>query len=339
MRGGLPAGTSRLTPRGRLLLVGTAALMLLIVASRCPGGTSGSSATPGPTPSRARTQRAGPIPTPSPSATAPRGSTPVDPATFAPGSCIAYPPTSGNRHQTVFLDAGHGGPDPGAEGITQGGTSINERETTLPAELDAVPMLQALGYRVVVSRTTDSAVARLGPGDMSGGLLSVQGDHNDTAARAICADRANADVLVSIHFNSAPSASAAGMLTAYDNARPFAAQNLALATLLQHDVLAAINAHGAGVPDDGVVTDDFDGGNALSAAAAAYGHLLILGPAQPGYFDTPSTMPGALIEPLFLTDPFEGSIAASTAGQHAIASGITQALDAFLNPPATPPAP
>ena len=37
----------------------------------------------------------------------------IDPAYFSPGACVAFPPTMGNRHLTVFLDAGHGGPDPG----------------------------------------------------------------------------------------------------------------------------------------------------------------------------------------------------------------------------------
>lgn len=51
------------------------------------------------------------------------------------------------------------------------------------------------------------------------------------------------------------------------------------------------------------------------------------------YFSTPSEMPGALIEPLFITDPFEGSIADSQAGQHAIALGLDQAVQQYLAPP------
>ena len=44
---------------------------------------------------------------------------------------------------------------------------------------------------------------------------------------------------------------------------------------------------------------------ALTSQGAAYGHLMILGPALHGWFDNPSQMPGALCEPLFLTDPGE----------------------------------
>jgi N-acetylmuramoyl-L-alanine amidase len=321
---------SRLTSRGRLLLVAVAALLLLAAAAHWSNDTKPAPSAPAAAGARPPTSRASPPPSVLP------GGAAVDRAAFAPGSCIAFPPTAGNRHQTVFLDAGHGGPDPGAEGTTQSGATIYERDLTLPTVLDTVPLLRAQGYRVVVSRTMDSTVARLTAGDLDGQILSVQGDHDDIAARAQCADQAGAAVLVSVHFNAGPVASEAGMLTAYDAARSFSAQNLSLATLLQHDVLAALNAGGAGVPDDGVVTDDGAGAPALSEAAAAYGHLLILGPAEAGYFTTPSTMPGALIEPLFLTDPFEGSLAASSSGQHAIAAGIAQAVETFLTAPSSP---
>jgi hypothetical protein len=78
------------------------------------------------------------------------------------------------------------------------------------------------------------------------------------------------------------------------------------------------------------------GGPALSDAAAAYGHLLLLGPADPGYFTTPSTMPGALIEPLFITDPYEGSLANSALGQQVIADGLTTAVEQYFGTPKQP---
>jgi N-acetylmuramoyl-L-alanine amidase len=58
--------------------------------------------------------------------------------------------------------------------------------------------------------------------------------------------------------------------------------------------------------------------------------VLLLGPASPGWFDTPSRMPGALIEPLFMTDPFEGPIADSTKGQHVIAVGLARAVQQYF---------
>jgi N-acetylmuramoyl-L-alanine amidase len=49
---------------------------------------------------------------------------------------VAFPPTSGDRHKTVFLDAGHGGIDPGGIGEAESGETIYESDINLPIELD-----------------------------------------------------------------------------------------------------------------------------------------------------------------------------------------------------------
>jgi N-acetylmuramoyl-L-alanine amidase len=263
----------------------------------------------------------------------------VDPGAFSPGACVSYAPTHGNRGITVFLDAGHGGVDPGAVGTTESGATVYEADATLPVELDAASILRADGFRVVVSRTRNGSVVRLNAREESGGVLTLKGAHDDVAARDICANRAHAEILVGIYFDAA-SSPAAGCLTAYDAARPFHQKSFELATLVQRDVLAAMNARGWQIPDIGVETDvslgsyvEPSAGEADSAYARdalSYDHLLLLGPAMKGYFTTPSEMPGALIEPLFVTDPFEASIAASTSGQHVIASGIAEAVEQYF---------
>jgi hypothetical protein len=108
---------------------------------------------------------------------------------------------------------------------------------------------------------------------------------------------------------------------------------------VQNDVLAGLNARGWGIPNDGVLPDTTLGSyvgdpssGGIAGEAASYNHLLLLGPALSGYFSNPSQMPGAVIEPLYLTDPFEGSIANSTPGQMVIAQGIARAIEQFLTP-------
>jgi N-acetylmuramoyl-L-alanine amidase len=236
----------------------------------------------------------------------------------------------------VFLDAGHGGIDPGAVGSTESGQTIEEADLTLPVELDAMALLRADGFRVVVSRTRSTTVLRLGPGDVSGGELTLQGVHDDVAARARCANLAKASVLVGIYLDASSSPQSEGSLTAYDPDRPFSSESLALAGLLQRDVLAAMNARGWDIPNDGVQSDSGLGsynGNAaaggLAALAGEYHHLLLLGPAMRGFFSTPTQMPGAVIEPLYVSDPFEGSIADSPGGQMVIARGIANAIEQF----------
>ena len=56
----------------------------------------------------------------------------------------------------------------------------------------------------------------------------------------------------------------------------------------------------------------------------------------PGGFTTPSDMPGALIEPLFLSDPFEASIAGSPHGQQLIAEGMAAAVERYFTTAAKP---
>jgi N-acetylmuramoyl-L-alanine amidase len=264
-------------------------------------------------------------------ASAPGGGRPVAAARFAPGSCVAFAARGPVRHhETVFIDAGHGGPDPGAVGVTLAGRQVHEAVETLRVVLDAVPLLRKRGYRMVVSRTTPGAVARPAAGDLSGGLFTAQGVHRDLVARDLCANQSHAAILIGVYFNADDDAGLGGSLTLYDADRPFWRASESLSQLVQRDVLASLRAAGASVPDDGV-HNDVGYGSAVNSADRAYGHLLILGPAKRGYFSSPSLMPGALIEPLFITDPAEASLADSRRGEEAMALGLANAASGYLS--------
>ncbi len=256
---------------------------------------------------------------------------PVSP--YADGSCQSYAPLHGNVHRTIFIDAGHGGPDPGASGPDGQSGVIQEKTATLAVALDLAQMLRQEGYTVVLSRTRDSTVMRLRDGDLDSAVLTADAEHRETVARVICANSAQAGMLLSIHFNAFSDPSVGGVETFYDTARPFASENTRLATLVQQDVLAALANAGWQIPDRGTAVDTSDAAPTLTAQAAAYPYLLLLGPQQPGYLDQPSQMPGVLCEPLFLSDPIEAAIAASTAGQQALARGLVQAIDEAYTPP------
>jgi N-acetylmuramoyl-L-alanine amidase len=250
----------------------------------------------------------------------------------APGTCLAFDPLGGNRGRTIFVDPGHGGVDSGTYGYTSNGDTVYEKKLTLATGIDLLGDLRAGGYRVVISRIDDRLVASPRADDVSGGVLTLTGLHDDTAARIACANAGHADLLISLHFDAFSDPTVGGTETIYDSARPFSAANERLAGLAQRDVLARFHALGWPVPDRGIIDDVAAGTPAFTPEGASYGHLLELGPAAPGWLSQPSVMPGILIEPLFLSRPSEADVAASVSGQEAIARGLTQAVDAFFAP-------
>ncbi len=83
------------------------------------------------------------------------------------------------RPKTIVLDAGHGGSDPGKINTK---FRINEKTFTLDVAGRTRKLLEAAGYRVVLTRSGDETVA--------------------LSRRAAAANAARADVFVSIHFNA-----------------------------------------------------------------------------------------------------------------------------------------
>lgn len=254
----------------------------------------------------------------------------IDAPGFARGACVVFRPSGRSNGRTVFLDAGHGGIDPGGQGVTKAGQVIYEAPLNLTIELETMNLLRDDGFAVVVSRVRNGLVMRPTARDYLQGALSAHGAVEDVAARDACANRAKATVLVGIYMDAGASPTDAGCLTAYDASRSFSQDSRRLARLVQHDVLDRMNAYGWKIPDDGVQDDATLGGVALTTSAASYPHLLLLGPGVPGWFTTPSRMPGALVEPLFISDPFEGSVATSAKGQGAIARGVAEAVAQYF---------
>jgi len=255
----------------------------------------------------------------------------ADGFTFSPDACLAFPPTvAGPEKATVFLDAGHGGVDPGTGGRTSRGRRIQEKSATLAVVKAATEQLRAAGYRVVVSRWADVTVSVPRPDDIVNGVFNADGARQDVLARVACANASGASVLVSVHMNAFGLPSEGGALTIWDPDRTFWRANQRLATLLQNSVISQLHAAGWAVPDRGTLRDTKNHGGALTAAGARYGHEALLGPYAKGWVSHPSHMPGAIIEPLFLTRPTEADIAYSAAEQAVLARAILTAVQQFL---------
>lgn len=114
-----------------------------------------------------------PNPTPTPQAQTPPNATPPTRSAESPD----LPPAPSGR-VVVTLDPGHGGRDPGAVGI--GG--LQEKQVIFPISLRVAELLESQGIVVVMTRREDVAV--------------------DLQARADIANRAQANLFVSIHANA-----------------------------------------------------------------------------------------------------------------------------------------
>jgi N-acetylmuramoyl-L-alanine amidase len=86
--------------------------------------------------------------------------------------------------------------------------------------------------------------------------------------------------------------------------------------------------------DRGVWTDDQIAAPTLTGSGQSYNHLIELGPKSSGWVDNPSQMPGALVEPLFMTNRAEAQIAGDPGGQQAIAEALESGVVKFFSEPA-----
>lgn len=257
-------------------------------------------------------------------------------AAFAAGACRGYPARGRDRGQTVVVDAGHGGPDTGAVTTVAGGP-VREADVSLAIAQRLRVRLQDAGFVVVLSRVGPEGVARLGPADVVGGLLTAQALKRELEARNECANAARAAALVAVHANSFSDPGVRGIQTLYNPNRPFSARSRSLAAALQDALVSGLAGWGAA--DRGVIVDTGAGAEALTEQAAAYGQLLQLGPAAPPWFRTPTRMPGAVVEPLFLTAPPDAARAVTAAGQSEVAAALARGVERFLAaaPAARPP--
>jgi N-acetylmuramoyl-L-alanine amidase len=214
--------------------------------------------------------------------------------------------------------------DPGVVGGTSS-RQVLEKDATLGVATRLSALLRADGYRVVMARTQDSTVAKLSPSDSVLGSLTGSAEHRDLITRTACANAAGAAALVSIHFDAYTDPAVGGTGTFYNSTRSFAPASRRLATNLQSALVTAL-----GTADRGVWTDDQIAAPTLTASGSMYGHLIELGPMAAGWVDEPSKMPGALVEPLFLTNPAEAQVAGDETGRQRIAVALEAGLVKFL---------
>lgn len=173
----------------------------------------------------------------------------------------------------LTIDAGHGGKDPGAVGPT----GVKEKDVTLKLALKVGSILTSKGVSVNYTRIDDRSV--------------------ELSERAAIANNAKARFFLSIHINSAASASANGTETyAYSSG----GQGEKLAASIQKNLVAAIG---------------------LSNRGVKFANYAVL---------RETNMPAALTEVNFICNPKEEAMLKDEAFLSKAASGIAKGVIEFL---------
>lgn len=134
-------------------------------------------------------------------------------------SGVAKPADQLLTGRTIVLDAGHGGADPGAVGVSG---RTREKYNTLFVALDAKAMLERAGARVIMTRSDDRYIP--------------------LATRAAMANQVGADIFISIHNDWNPNPALRGVTTYFYHDR-----SRELANTIQANLVATLGARDVGV--------------------------------------------------------------------------------------------
>ena len=189
------------------------------------------------------------------------------------------------KGKKICIDPGHGGEDPGAIGPS----GIPEKNITLKIAKEVKRLLEEAGAKVIMTRTTDTEVSP---------KHKQATDIDELQARCDVANKAKADVFVSIHMDSFSSRSANGT-TGYYYIKG-SASSRRLASNIQQNLYRKI-----GTESRGVKTCNF-------------------------YVVKHTTMPATLIEVAFVSNPKEEKLLYSDKGSKKAADGIVQGISDFF---------
>jgi len=183
----------------------------------------------------------------------------------------------------IVIDPGHGGSDSGAVGVN----GAMEKNITLAVAKELQGLLTNAGAKVIMTRNRDVDVAR----PMASAVEELQ-------ARVDVANKAGADMFLSIHMDSFSSSDAKGTSTYYYTKGSPASQRLA--EFVRTGVIEQL-----GTEDRGTKSCNF-------------------------YVVKHTTMPATLAEVAFVSNPTESQMLTTTDGVKKAAQGIYNGISRYL---------
>ena len=222
---------------------------------------------------------------------------------------------------------------------------MEESVLVLEHAWDLESRLQRRGYPVVMTRKTDTAVNAEGK-DVNGDGRTAAHDpprsnRNETVdelqARINICNGAGADLLVSMNVNGYSTGLPRGYETWFTRERPFGERNAIFATLAYAHLKEQFGWIGYVLPAEeerGVLPDSTAD---VQNEHSLFKHFIMTGPEVPGVI-TPSAMPGAIVEALFVSNDGDAAVLSSPEGRNAIVNAYEKAIVEYFEryPPQAP---
>lgn len=217
---------------------------------------------------------------------------------------------------TVAIEAGHGGPYWwGGSASDADGDVLLEKDMTLDVALRLESLLSEAGYKAILIRDGDYTLTPFYASNYRGSLIT------ETQARVDAANAAEADIILSIHFNGSSDHSLAGTETYFNPDRVFGAVSYGLAHFVHDAVVRGLDEVGHGAPDRGIRNDSDVGGDPENA------HSFLLGT---NMSFRPSQMPGIISEALFLSNAEDAAAIADEQTRQRLAQAYREGIDAYF---------
>lgn len=246
----------------------------------------------------------------------------------AAGQSQVAPAAQAPRPRTVVLDPGHGADEVGAASAIPGLPLLTEKESNLAFAWRLRELLEGDGYRVVMTRETDSrAFGFVRPENPSPGPGGLTPGRVDLQARIDVANNAGGDLFLSLHSNDTTgSLDENGVEVWYCGDREVGETNAWWAQLVLDNVLDALRGYGYRATNRGTKEDRY-----FRVRNGRNFHLFVLGPANPeAHHPRATMMPAALVENLFMRHERDSRVLRDPAGREAIAQGMRRAVNRFF---------
>jgi N-acetylmuramoyl-L-alanine amidase len=217
--------------------------------------------------------------------------------------------------RTIVLDPGHGGKDPGA----MGKKGLKEKDITLAVAKAVKPLLEARGYKVLMTRNTDVFV--------------------ELPARTAFANQRNADLFISIHTNASRSRKVKGVETYFLGVAKTqeASETALLENAINQDTLADLEkilldlTRTSNMKESSMLAESIQDG-LYTGLKTKYRDARNLGVKQASFYVLiGAQMPSVLVETSFISNPDEEKRLRSKSYQKLLADSITRGIMKYVD--------